>query len=93
MKRSILRGGSDRGGYRGRAFFIAGALLALCISASAQTGADWTRATQEAPWEGRGEHASAVHDGKIWIMGGGGHGYTNDVWSSSDGVNWTRATA
>ena len=93
MKRSILLGKSDWRRNRGRSFFIAGALLALCISASAQSGADWTRAIQEAPWAGRGEHASAVHDGKIWIMGGGAYGYTNDVWSSPDGVNWTRATA
>jgi len=35
-------------------------------------------------------------DNKIWVMGGWSDDYEryyNDVWYSSDGVNWIRATA
>ncbi len=42
-------------------------------------------------WEGRHTAGYAVHDGKMWIVGGDplqGH-YQNDVWNSSDGKNWT----
>jgi len=65
-------------------------------------GADWTTATTAAPWDGRAGHASLVHDGKIWVIGGYNNTpdnfelyelYHNDVWCSSDGTNWTQATA
>ncbi len=42
-------------------------------------------------WEGRHTAGYAVHDGKMWIVGGDknqGH-YQNDVWSSTDGAMWT----
>ncbi|MCX5752004.1 MAG: hypothetical protein NT099_10180 [Candidatus Saganbacteria bacterium] len=39
-------------------------------------------------------HSSVVFDSKLWIIGGcGTGGMKNDVWSSSDGVDWTRSTA
>jgi hypothetical protein len=50
----------------------------------------WTQATASAPWSGRGDHATAVFDNKMWVIGGL---YKNDVWSSSDGVTWTQVTA
>jgi hypothetical protein len=35
-----------------------------------------------------------VFDNKIWVLGGNNSPtYLNDVWYSSDGVNWTQATA
>ena len=40
--------------------------------------------------------AAFVLSGKIWIVGGGACNYSqvyNDVWSSADGVNWTRSAA
>ncbi len=60
-------------------------------------GINWTQATASANWPGRSGHASLVYDNKMWVMGGynltGVSGYKNDVWYSTDGVNWTRATA
>jgi hypothetical protein len=61
-------------------------------------GATWTEATPAAPWEPRFDHASAVYDGKIWVIGGSydnGTAYSyprNDVWYSDDGVTWIEAT-
>jgi uncharacterized membrane protein len=61
-------------------------------------GVNWTRATDNAAWSIRGYHTSIVFDGRMWVIGGYGGApyvptYKNDVWYSSDGVNWTRATA
>ncbi|MDP7018056.1 MAG: hypothetical protein QGG36_19790 [Pirellulaceae bacterium] len=45
-----------------------------------------------ADWEGRHTGGYAVHDGKMWLIGGDvnqGH-YQNDVWNSRDGVQWTQ---
>jgi hypothetical protein len=37
-------------------------------------------------------YGALVFDGKIWLMGGyDGRRYYDDVWSSPDGVHWTRA--
>ncbi|MCU0632310.1 MAG: PKD domain-containing protein [Methanolinea sp.] len=49
----------------------------------------WIEQNGSAPWYGRFGHASVVlPDGSIIIMGGGG-GYKNDVWRSSDqGSTW-----
>lgn len=57
-------------------------------------GRDWTRTLAAAPWEGRHTAGYAVHDGRMWIVGGDclqGH-YQNDVWSSADGERWERVT-
>jgi hypothetical protein len=37
----------------------------------------------------REEHCSVVFNGAMWVIGGLGGGYLNDVWKSTDGVNWT----
>jgi hypothetical protein len=45
-------------------------------------------------WEGRHTAGYAVHQGKMWIVGGDanqGH-YQNDVWNSADGKTWSRVT-
>lgn len=58
---------------------------------SSADGLTWNLELLQAPWEGRHTAGYAVHDGKIWIVGGDanqGH-YQNDVWSTEDGVNWT----
>lgn len=68
-----------------------------------KNGKDWELATAEAPWEGRGLiHGSVVHDGEIYLIGGGlkmarlGEQYAdttaeyNDIWSSPDGITWTK---
>lgn len=56
-------------------------------------GITWTRATRWAPWQGRYNHASVVHDGKIWVLGGNGEKLKNDVWSSEDGIHWRKVRA
>ena len=62
-------------------------------------GVSWTRVTENAPWTPRGMiGGSVVFDGKMWILGGGTYdtpttpdrNFYSDVWSSVDGVNWTR---
>jgi len=59
-------------------------------------GKDWQRATEHAGWSPRAYHAAVVHDGRIWVLGGGDYRphyrALNDVWSSGDGVHWTCAT-
>ena len=60
-------------------------------------GTNWTQATASAPWSARKIHESVVFDEKIWVIGGvtSTEGLTGakDAWYSSDGVNWTQASA
>jgi len=63
-------------------------------------GQDWGLVTDSAPWPGRWQHSTVVHDGRIWVLGGwdlsteGYRGmFPGDIWSSSDGVTWTRVAA
>ncbi|MBN1326117.1 hypothetical protein JW977_04035 [Candidatus Falkowbacteria bacterium] len=65
---------------------------------SSSDGLNWTENTSPAPWQERGYHGAVVFDNKMWVMGGeantGASFYMlNDVWSSSDGINWTQVTA
>lgn len=66
-------------------------------------GLTWTCAVQEAPYGKRYAPVVAAFGGKLWVVGGAIEAesnppekhykqYTtyNDVWCSSDGVNWTR---
>jgi hypothetical protein len=60
---------------------------------SSSDGINWSFIC-DAPWEGRHDAGYAVHDGRMWIVGGDknkGH-YQNDVWSSLDGLNWVLET-
>jgi hypothetical protein len=58
---------------------------------SSTDGANWKLETM-APWEGRHTAGYAVHDDKMWIVGGDANQrhYQNDVWNSSDGVHWIK---
>jgi hypothetical protein len=62
-------------------------------------GIHWEQVIEQAPWRGRGMHATVVFDGKIWVLGGRRDMDSwwetdfNDVWYSSDGREWIRATA
>ena len=48
----------------------------------------------DADWCERTAFATCVYDDKIWVMGGTTGGTRlNDVWYTSNGVNWTQATA
>ncbi|MFN0104745.1 MAG: kelch repeat-containing protein [Bryobacteraceae bacterium] len=64
---------------------------------SSADGRTWTLATANAGWAPRAYHQAVVHDGRIWVFGGGNYvpeyQAMNDVWSSPDGVNWTQVTA
>ena len=64
---------------------------------STSDGRNWTLATARAPWAPRAYHQAVVHDGKLWVFGGGNYvpeyQAFNDVWSSPDGVHWTQVTA
>lgn len=64
-------------------------------------GKDWTLVTDSAPWKGRRGHSVTVfNDGSgeaLYLIGGfevdeetGYRQYTNDVWKSVDGSNWTQ---
>jgi hypothetical protein len=60
-------------------------------------GINWYCAIESAPWVGRCLHTSVVFDGKMWVIGGyrwdrGTQEERNDVWYSSDGINWYCAT-
>lgn len=72
---------------------------------ASEDGAEWTQLTASAPWAGRAGLSAAVLDGDIYVLGGSVNDDTsvvggppsrqlfNDVWTSSDGINWTRMTA
>jgi hypothetical protein len=65
-------------------------------------GIEWKKIEPQEPcWSARGMiGASAVMNGRIWILGGGTYDtpttpsrkYHNDVWSSADGVHWKQHT-
>jgi hypothetical protein len=61
---------------------------------SSPDGKAWTLVTDKAPWRKRYCAGSTVFAGKMWVAGGAGGenatgtGLHNDLWSSTDGVNW-----
>jgi hypothetical protein len=64
-------------------------------------GAGWEQVATNCPWSPRGYiGGSAVMNGRLWLIGGGTYEtpavparvYKNDVWSSSDGVEWVQET-
>ncbi len=67
---------------------------------SSTDGLNWKQARPNTPgakgiWEGRHCGGYAVFDNKMWIVGGDPllKHYQNDVWSSTDGVDWKQVTA
>lgn len=63
---------------------------------SSTDGIAWVKELDSAPFPQRSEHEVVVFLGKIWLIGGDSwipnESYKNDVWSSVDGINWTRET-
>lgn len=63
---------------------------------SSADGVHWVQETASAEFAPRHMHSALVYDGKMWVMAGeiseNPYIYSNDVWSSSDGVTWERAT-
>jgi hypothetical protein len=61
-------------------------------------GRNWTLVSQSTNIPARSAYAVAAFNGRLWLSGGASYGcgawpYCRDVWSSSDGVTWTQATA
>lgn len=63
---------------------------------SSVDGKAWRQETAKAAWSPRAYHQAVVLNDKIYILGGGNYVPSyhakNDVWSSSDGVNWACET-
>jgi len=64
---------------------------------SSEDGRNWTLILNEAQFPGRRDHEFLVFKNRMWIIGGfrgraDGDAGLNDVWSSSDGINWTQNT-
>ena len=66
---------------------------------SSPDGESWKRVSAEAPWLHSDLSMSIAFKDRIWMMGGWyngrlpGHSASNQVWSLTDGANWTQATA
>ncbi len=64
---------------------------------SSAHGQEWRLETPNASWSPRAYHQAVVLNDRIYLFGGGNYvpdyHAKNDVWSSSDGVNWIRETA
>ncbi len=57
-------------------------------------GAHWEKVNDQTPWKGRYAAGGAVFAGRMWVLGGKSNGALHhDVWSSTDGVEWTLETA
>ena len=63
---------------------------------SSADGKEWKLETANAGWSPRAYHQAVVLNDRIYVFGGGNYvpdyHAQNDVWSSSDGVTWTRET-
>ncbi len=66
---------------------------------SSTDGASWTQLTANAPWGKREGQAALYFKNKLWVISGKSDikGYNtpekNDVWSSTDGINWKQEIA
>ena len=66
---------------------------------SSPDGANWTLANGTPSWSARSYPKAIAYNGKMWILGGSHNPGTgsvtsfNDVWSSTDGTNWTLVLA
>ncbi|MCB9932012.1 MAG: hypothetical protein H6841_01165 [Planctomycetes bacterium] len=93
------------GGYAG--YWLANGITMRDVWCS-DDGISWTKQTSSAAWLPRCLHQPVVFNGSMWLLGGltdswlgsgwvatsSSRGYeANDAWYSSDGANWTQATA
>ena len=57
-------------------------------------GINWQRIVYESPWERRAFHTITVHNGKMWLLGGGSQNMnsyvSNEVWYSINGYTWEK---
>ena len=55
------------------------------VSVGVAAGVTWTSRTTSAYWAARGFHSSVIDAaGAIYVIGGSGDAYYNDVWKSTD---------
>ena len=67
---------------------------------SSADGVRWERVAETVPWSPRVLHYTVAFKDRIWVMGGqtvpqfapAAEAFYNDVWSTPDGVRWTRVT-
>lgn len=64
---------------------------------ASENGVDWELISENAPWAKRSFAKCVVFKNKLWLIGGypyftNHNGYFNDVWSTTDGENWTLET-
>jgi hypothetical protein len=65
----------------------------MTVSLPCAAGATWVRVTEHAAWEARAGHTSVIDaTGAIYVLGGGGSKYFNDVWRGTDGGEARHAT-
>jgi hypothetical protein len=55
------------------------------VGARGAAGATWTSRTATAGWAARYAHTSVIAAGAIYVIGGQGTDYLQDVWASTDG--------
>ncbi len=70
---------------------------------NSEDGITWNRVNpgRDVPWAPRVLHLSAAFNGRIWILGGqtlpqyapADERFYDDIWSSADGILWTKAAA
>ena len=65
------------------------------VWSSVDNGITWTMLTDAPGWSARHMHGHCVYQSKLWVIGGDNNSgaYQTDVWSSTNGTSWTRATA
>jgi hypothetical protein len=51
----------------------------------------WVKVRDECPWTPRDSAGELVFKDRMWLLGGYIPELINDVWSSADGSNWTKA--
>jgi hypothetical protein len=51
-------------------------------------GSTWRCVQARCPWPGRHTAGYAVHNDRMWVIGGDIYTNSADVWSSADGINW-----
>ena len=65
---------------------------------SSPDGKTWKLVEKDAPWKHSDLPMTLTFQDKMWFMGGWyngrlpGHSASNEVWSSTDGVQWDQAT-
>ncbi len=91
------RGGGTLIGYDGKLWLLGGSRhprggATLNDVWCTEDGSSWTQVLHSAPWRPRAFHSAVVHDGQLWVIGGGEWGrnavFYSDVWSTSNGFDW-----